>query len=269
MSATGPAPFSAADQARFFSVFDRLTPPAARLRALSLLSSIVSYQRWGFSRFSLAEGFKTFFKGGWRGTSRGSLVHEAALFERGPLRISMAVLTDGNPSTATAPPRCGESRSGSSEAPRSRPSPCSMATPGHASRRRPRADLRGAGLVDVHRHGPGIQAELAYRTRNNLTGRRLPGYCENWALLRERAARDLGRVQRHRAAGGWACWCSTRTGRRAPPARWCVGPVTAAGRISWARTSRSAAATTRAPRFHAGAPGQTGGGSTWAAPTTT
>jgi zinc D-Ala-D-Ala dipeptidase len=29
-----------------------------------------------------------------------------------------------------------------------------------------------------------------------LTGRRLPGYCKEWALLLDRAARDLGRVQR-------------------------------------------------------------------------
>ena len=51
--------------------------------ARGLLSSIVGYQRWGFSRYSLAAGFKTFFKGGWRGTGAGQLVHEAALFERG------------------------------------------------------------------------------------------------------------------------------------------------------------------------------------------
>jgi hypothetical protein len=92
------ATFSAADQARFFYVCDRLVPPRSRAYARGLLSSIVSWQRWGFSRYSLRVGFKTFFKGGWRRTSRGRLVHEAALFERGPLRLSMAVLTDGNPS---------------------------------------------------------------------------------------------------------------------------------------------------------------------------
>jgi D-alanyl-D-alanine dipeptidase len=190
------ARFSATDQARFFAVFDRLTPPRSRAYARSLLSSIVSYQRWGFSRFSLAKGFKTFFKGGWRGTSRGSLVHEAALFERGPVRISMAVLTDGNPShgygTATLRGVAQRIFGGSAKA--------AVAERG-ARAREPVApgglDLRRAGLVDVHRHGPGIRVELAYRTRHNLTGRRLPGYCKNWALLRERAARDLGRVQRH------------------------------------------------------------------------
>jgi D-alanyl-D-alanine dipeptidase len=56
--------------------------------------------------------------------------------------------------------------------------------------------LREAGLVDIHRYAPGIQVELAYGGPNNLTGRRLPGYCREWALLLDPAARDLARVQR-------------------------------------------------------------------------
>jgi hypothetical protein len=92
------AHFSADDQARFFRVFDLLVPKRSRGYARELLSSIVAWQRWGFSRFSLAAGFHTYFKGGWRSTGMGRLVHEAALFERGPLRVSMAVLSDGNPS---------------------------------------------------------------------------------------------------------------------------------------------------------------------------
>lgn len=173
------ARINALDQARFFRVFDRLTPPRSRGYARSLLSSIIHYQRWGFSRFSLAAGFDTFFKGGWRRTSLGSLVHEAALFERGPLRISMAVLTDGNPShgygTATLRGVAQRIFGGRAES----------------------AGAEAGGLVDVHRYGPGIEVDLAYRTRDNLTGRPLPGYCENRALLLERPARDLGRVQRH------------------------------------------------------------------------
>lgn len=90
--------FSAADQAKFFLRLDRLVPPRSRSYARTLLSSIVSYQRWGFSRFSLRRGWQTFFKGGWRRTGLGSLVHEAALFERAGRRFSMVVLTDGNPS---------------------------------------------------------------------------------------------------------------------------------------------------------------------------
>jgi D-alanyl-D-alanine dipeptidase len=182
----GSAFFSAADQARFFYVFDRLVPPRSRRYARRLLSSIVSYQRWGFSRYAFARGFKVFFKGGWRKTGRGALVHEAAMFERGPVRFSMAVLTDGNAShrygTATlrgvaalvfgAAARAGQDEAG---------------TPAH----------RRAGLVDVHRFAPGIRSRLVYRTNRNITGRRLAGYCREWPLLLEPAARDLGRVQRH------------------------------------------------------------------------
>lgn len=56
---------------------------------------------------------------------------------------------------------------------------------------------RRAGLVDVHRYAPGALVDLRYATRRNLTGRRLPGYCREWALLLRRAAMDLGRVQRY------------------------------------------------------------------------
>jgi beta-lactamase family protein len=90
--------FSAADQAHLFLVIDKLVPPRSRAYARHLLSSIVSYQRWGFSRFAARRGWHTFFKGGWRETDRGSLVHEAALFERRGRRFSLAVLTDGDPS---------------------------------------------------------------------------------------------------------------------------------------------------------------------------
>jgi D-alanyl-D-alanine dipeptidase len=177
--------FSAADQARFFARFDRLTPPRSRGYARSLLSSIVPWQRWGFSRFSLASGFKSFFKGGWRGTSSGRLVHEAALFERGSLRLSMAVLSDGNPSHEYGT----ETLRGVAQR--------IFGAPARKTAAARQDELARAGLVDVHRYGPGIKVELVYRTRRNLTGRPLPGYCENRALLRESAARDLGRVQRH------------------------------------------------------------------------
>jgi hypothetical protein len=38
------------------------------------------------------------FKGGWRSTHLGQLVHQAAQLDRGPTRFGMAVLTDGDPS---------------------------------------------------------------------------------------------------------------------------------------------------------------------------
>jgi D-alanyl-D-alanine dipeptidase len=55
---------------------------------------------------------------------------------------------------------------------------------------------RRAGLVDVHRYGPGIRLRIGYASGRNLTGRRLPGYCKPWALMMRPAARDLGAVQR-------------------------------------------------------------------------
>lgn len=190
------AQLSAEDQARFFNRIDRLVPRASRGYARGLLSSIVSEERWGFSRYSLAVGFKTFFKGGWRGTGAGQLVHEAALFERGRTRISMAVLTDGNPShdSGTATLRevarrifRRERRRGRADTVRPPAKPPSEA--GSPATRR-------AGLVDVHRFAPSILVELGYRTKHNETGAPLPGYCENWGLLHERAAFNLGQVQR-------------------------------------------------------------------------
>ena len=67
----GYAQITAADQARFFLRIDRLVPPASRRYARRLLSSVVSWQRWGFSRAAHRAGFRIFFKGGWRGTRLG------------------------------------------------------------------------------------------------------------------------------------------------------------------------------------------------------
>ena len=196
------ARFSAEDQARFMNRIDLLIPKASRGYARTLLSSIVSRQRWGFSRYSLARGFKTFFKGGWRGTGAGQLVHEVALFERGPLRISMAVLTDGNPSQAYGqetlrgvaqrifPPRSAKSAQAD---PPDEPADDEAGSP--ATRR--------AGLLDVHRFAPGIRVDLSYRTKRNETGAPLPGYCRNWALMHERASFNLGQVQRYLRRKGY------------------------------------------------------------------
>jgi D-alanyl-D-alanine dipeptidase len=191
------AHFSAEDQARLFNRIDRLIPTASRAYARGLLSSIVSYQRWGFSHYSLARGFKTFFKGGWRGTGAGQLVHEAALFERGPLRISMAVLTDGNPSHEYGT----ETLRGVAQRVFGAPRASSAETVGEPEQAGSPATRR-AGLVDVHRFGPGIRVHLSYGTKKNETGRPLPGYCEEWALMHEPAARSLGRVQRYLRRNG-------------------------------------------------------------------
>jgi zinc D-Ala-D-Ala dipeptidase len=192
------AHFGADDQARFFNRIDRLVPKASRGYARALLSSIVGYQRWGFSRYSLAAGFKTFFKGGWRGTGAGQLVHEAALFERGRTRISMAVLTDGNPShdygteTLRGVAQRVFHRGGAAQEP----------PENDASKEAGSRATRRAGLVDVHRFAPSIRVNLSYRTKHNETGAPLPGYCENWGLMHERAAFSLGQAQRLLRRGG-------------------------------------------------------------------
>ena len=185
----GNARFSAEDQARFFNRIDKLVPRASRAYARSLLSSVVPYQRWGFSRYALAAGFETFFKGGWRRTGTGRLVHEAALFERGDTRVSMAVLTDGNPSHeyGTETLRGVAQRLFDRRGRAAATEPEATGTP--ATRR--------AGLADVRRFAPGIRVNLSYRTKRNETGAPLPGYCENWALMHERAAFSLGQVQRY------------------------------------------------------------------------
>ena len=219
------AHFSAADQARFFRVFDLLVPKRSRAYARGLLSSIVAWQRWGFSSFSQAAGFHTFFKGGWRSTGLGQLVHEAALFERGPLRVSMAVLSDGNPShdygTATLrgaasafsgrPPGRASAASSTSSAP-----PPAFAS---SSPTRPATTSPGGGCRATARTGPSSSPTL---------------------LARSRASSAVC------AAAGSACSCATPTGPRAPRVRSCAGPSAAAAATWSARTSRVAAATTRA-----------------------
>jgi hypothetical protein len=91
------AQLTAADQARFFARLQRLTPRGYWPYANQLLSSVVSWQSWGIPQASRPR-WRALFKGGWRGTRRGELVHQAARLERGSKTIAIAVLTDGNPS---------------------------------------------------------------------------------------------------------------------------------------------------------------------------
>ena len=90
---------TAADQARFFLALDRLLPPVHRAYARALLSGVVPEQSWGIPA-AARPVWRVFFKGGWRPEDGGELVHQAALLERGPQRIAIAVLSDGNPHEA-------------------------------------------------------------------------------------------------------------------------------------------------------------------------
>jgi Beta-lactamase enzyme family len=93
----GSAKITAGDQARFFAHLDRLTPPRYRRYARSLLSSIVSWQAWGLPEIARPT-WRVFFKGGWRRSSHGHLVHQVALLERGRRALAIAVLTEAIPS---------------------------------------------------------------------------------------------------------------------------------------------------------------------------
>ena len=61
------------------------------------LTKIVPTQRWGIPSALAGEGWVIRFKGGWRGTESGQLVHQIAHLRRGEREVSLAVLTDGNP----------------------------------------------------------------------------------------------------------------------------------------------------------------------------
>jgi hypothetical protein len=90
----------AEDQARFFFSIDHLLPPRHRAYAMRLLASVIPAQRWGIARVA-PRGWKLFFKGGW-GSGSGLVDHQVALLRRPHDRVSVAILTRGNPSHAYA-----------------------------------------------------------------------------------------------------------------------------------------------------------------------
>jgi hypothetical protein len=92
------AQLSPADQARFFFEMDSLVPRQFVGYARYLLSTISADQSWGIPAVARPRGYKVFFKGGWRGTGLGQLVHQIARLERHGRRFSIAVMTDGDPS---------------------------------------------------------------------------------------------------------------------------------------------------------------------------
>ncbi len=94
------AEITAADQARFFYGMDRLIPAHYDKFARHLLSHIAAYESWGIPAVARPAGWTVFFKGGWRGTERGQLVHQVARLERPGETISIAVMTDGDPDMA-------------------------------------------------------------------------------------------------------------------------------------------------------------------------
>jgi Beta-lactamase enzyme family len=91
------AQVTAADLARCFSRLRTLLPRRHRRTALHLLAAIQRDQRWGVPRAARGR-WRVYFKGGWRSTARGELVHQAAWL-RGENRVlAVAILTDAQPS---------------------------------------------------------------------------------------------------------------------------------------------------------------------------
>jgi beta-lactamase class A len=97
----GNAQVTAADLAHFFSRLRRLLPRPHRRTALRLLASVVPEQRWGLPRAARGS-WTAYFKGGWRTTDSGELVHQAGLLSDGKRELAIAVLTDAQPSTLRA-----------------------------------------------------------------------------------------------------------------------------------------------------------------------
>jgi beta-lactamase class A len=93
------AQVSARDMATFMH---DLTDSLGRSRAAMgrrLLAGVVAEQRWGIPD-GVGKGWRVYFKGGWRRTEIGQIVHQAALLERDERRVALAVLTDAQPSQA-------------------------------------------------------------------------------------------------------------------------------------------------------------------------
>jgi Beta-lactamase enzyme family len=93
----GNAQIAAADMARFFGDLDRMLARRHREYAKGLLGSITPTQRWGIPK-AAEPRWAVRFKGGWLPSH--ALAHQAAELRerRGPRELSMAVLTDDQPS---------------------------------------------------------------------------------------------------------------------------------------------------------------------------
>lgn len=91
------AQITAADTASFMWRLDRLLDVRRGGFGSELLAGIVDYQRWGLAE-AVPKDARLRFKGGWRSTGLGQLVHQAARVDRDGRRYAVAVLTDGQPS---------------------------------------------------------------------------------------------------------------------------------------------------------------------------
>jgi hypothetical protein len=92
----GLSRIDAVDQARFMYHLERFIPKRHRRYAKHLLATITPSQRWGVGRVK-PRGWHLYFKGGWA-TGTGRVDHQVALLTRHGRRVSLAILTEFDPS---------------------------------------------------------------------------------------------------------------------------------------------------------------------------
>ncbi len=69
-----------------------------RLSGVHLHRRFITGSSWGIPALGRPRGCEVFFKGGWRSTGLGQLVHQIARLEGHRRVFSIAVMTDGDPS---------------------------------------------------------------------------------------------------------------------------------------------------------------------------
>ena len=93
----GSSRIAPGSQARFLYELERYIPDRHADYALRLMADIVDRQRWGIPP-AVPNGWRIHFKGGWAPEAAGWKINQVALITNGERRLSLAVLTRGNPS---------------------------------------------------------------------------------------------------------------------------------------------------------------------------
>jgi beta-lactamase class A len=92
----GSSRITAEGQARFLFELERYVPERHTGYALRLMANVIAPQRWGIPP-SVPHGWHVHFKGGWAPEAAGWKINQVALVTNGGRRLSLAVLTRGNP----------------------------------------------------------------------------------------------------------------------------------------------------------------------------
>ncbi|MEJ7876927.1 MAG: serine hydrolase [Solirubrobacterales bacterium] len=91
------AQITPADMSAFMSKLDDLLGLPGGDAGSKMLASVIPAQSWGVPQ-AASEDARVRFKGGWRPSELGELVHQAARVDVDGESYSLAILTDGNPS---------------------------------------------------------------------------------------------------------------------------------------------------------------------------